>query len=1136
MKKFLLSMMLLFAGVMVIHAQVTTSSITGTVSQGGSNLPGATVRAVHVPSGTAYSGTTNESGRYNLANTRVGGPYRLEVTYVGSSPEVFEGIFLLLGQPYTLNVVLSDGLTAIDEVVVIGGRAINTTQTGAGTNVGTPQIENLPQVSRSVTEFTRLTPQASGNSFAGRDARYNNLQIDGANFNNGFGLSSNALPGGNSQPISLDAIEEIQVNIAPFDVTQSGFTGAGINAVTRSGTNTFHGSAYGFFTNDYLNGRKIGSADPLEPVDGALRNYGFRLGGPIIKDKLFFFVNFEREEATGANASGSNLWRASTNGVANPAGNIARTTASDLDAVANHLRTVWGYDPGLYEGYADEATQSSNKLLARIDYNIDEKHKLSVRYNQVVGVSDQIANGNSGPYPRSPSGFNRVSQNSITFQNGNFGFENTVRSVSGELTSNFTSSLSNQFLATYTRIQDKRTTPSNQLFPFVDIWDGGTGAGRGDGNANYMSFGTELFSYNNDVINDNYSFINNLTYTSGKHTFTGGLAFEIQKFGNSYTRMGTSYYRYNSVEDFLTTGTANEVAPTMFGLTYPYEGQDTYSRINFGMASAYLQDRIALNDQFQLTLGLRAELPIYLNSLTANPSIDAIELLDVNGNPTTYNSGLWPKSKILISPRVGFNYDVLGDRSLIVRGGSGFFSGRVPFVWLTNMPTNAGVLQNTVEPGSYDEVEPWIQQIRFQPNDIYYYVNNPVYYTNENGQQVTPFISSPAGGAPSSFALVDREFKMPMVWRSALGADYKIPGTPVTLIADLLYTRDINAVFQLGANRGGSNLTMNYGADAGDEDDLGDNREFYAPGQSIAYNSAMGGNNATVLTNTSVKGYAYSGTFGASVSNWNNLSGSIFYTYSNAKEVSANAGSAANSAWSGSPTINSPNDQMLHISNYAIPHRVVGNVNYKIHNTTLGVYYDGSHQGLFSYVYSADINNDGINADLIYLPQNTADIPFQAFTRTVDGVVYSFSVAEQIAAFDAFAAENGLDKYRGDYLPRNGFLRPWLNRFDVRITQDLFTDIFRQKNKIQITADIVNFGNFLNRDWGIQENLNTMQNLLTRAAVTPASGIPVLRMNTIIAPNPETGRSEAVLPTTPFQNASGFGTTWRVQLGLRYTF
>ncbi len=1127
MKRSLLFFALVMASYGAVQAQVTTSSVTGIVKESnGSLTSGATIKATHVPSGTVYSGSSNAAGRFNLPAMRVGGPYRIEVTYVGQQPIVYEDVYLQLGEPFVLNPVFADNSTTLGEVVVTG-RAINAQKTGASTSIGQKVIQNLPQINRSITDFTKLTPQANGNSFAGRDARYNNLQIDGANFNNGFGLSSNPIPGGNSQPISLDAIEQISVNIAPFDITQSGFTGAGINAVTRSGTNRIEGSAYYYLQNQNLQGRKIEDIT-LDKVDAAKKNFGFRLGGPIIKDKLFLFVNAEREEATGANASGANLWRASEDGVADPDNNIARTKRSELEAVRNHLINVWGYDPGRYEGYANEAKESSTKFLARLDWNINEKHKFALRYNQVVGNSMQVANGNSGPYPRSQT--NRVSDRSITFENGNYAFKNIVRSITAELNSNFNSQLSNQFLATYTRIQDTRSTPSDQLFPFVDIWDGSANG------SNYMSFGTELFSYKNDVINNNYSFTNNLTYKTDRHTFTFGGAFEIQNFGNSYTRMGTSYYRYASVDDFLKTGTAQEVAPIMYGVTYPYEGKDTYSRINFGLASLYAQDKWSVTDNFTMTYGVRAELPIYLNKLTANPSIDALRLLDINGNPKNYNSGLWPKSQLMISPRIGFNYDVFNDRSLVLRGGTGMFSGRVPFVWLTNMPTNAGVLQNTVEPGSYDAVKDWIGNIRFN-TDPYYYLNNV-----PKGAEAV-FIKTPNEGAPSSFALVDRDFKMPMVWRTSLGADYKIPNSPFVLSGDFLYTKDINAVFQLGANRRTPTTFLNYGA-SGDEGDYGDNRAFYPNGANAsAYNSKIGANSATVLTNTNVKGHAVSATLGISVPNYKGFSGSIFYNYASAKEVSANAGSSASSAWGGSATVNGPNDQILHTSAFAIPHRVVANLSYRLEYanhlaTTIGIYYNGSSQGRFSYTYYSDINRDGQNADLIYLPKNLSSLTFVDRVDANGKVL--FTAAQQAEALEKFVKENDLEKYQGKYLPRNGFLMPWLNRFDVKVLQDIFTNIGGRKNSLQLSLDVINFGNLINKNWGIQSRLNNGQLLfgnkmvpgvnngkpVLNTASTPVSGIPEFNMNVI----------NGELPTTPFQNVSTLGTTWQIQLGVRYTF
>ena len=828
---------------------------------------------------------------------------------------------------------------------------------------------------------------------------------------------------------------------------------------------------------------------------------GFTVGGPIIQNKLFFFVSGEREVSTGANASGANLWRASQNGVADAANNISRVKESDLIAVQSHLINRWGYNPGRYQGYANEAEQTGDKFLARLDWNINDKHKFAVRYNMLKGNSMQVANANSGPNPRSSWG--RVSDKAMTFENGNFAFENNVQSLTAELNSTFNSSLSNKLLFTYSKIQDTRKSPSDQLFPFVDIWDGSATGG------NYISFGTELFTYLNDVINDNFSFTNNLTYTVGKNNFTAGIAYEIQKFGNSYTRMGTSYYRYASVEDFLKTGTANEVAPINFGLTYPYANQDTYSRVNFGLASAYLQDRITLNDKFNFTIGLRAELPTYLNDLTANPSIDALNLLDKDGNARNYASGEWPKSKISLSPRLGFNYDVLGDRSLTLRGGTGIFTGRVPFVWLTNMPTNAGVLQNTVEL-DYAGVAPWIGNIRFHPEDKYYYVNNvPV------GGEST-FINTPKDGAPSSFALVDKDFKMPSVWRSSFGADYKIPNSVFTLTTDILYTRDVNSVFQYGANRKESTARM-----------TNQDRAFYPNAASYTYNNKIGANNATVLTNSDTKGTAFSATVGANMRTWKGLSGSVFYTFSEAKEISANAGSSASSAWTASPTVDSPNQQDLSISNFSVPHRIVANISYNIKNTTIGVYYSGANQGRFSYYYSNDVNGDGIANDLMYIPKAGEAVKFAPITSGSGATMTTlFTAAQQSAAFDQFIADNGLEEYRGQILPRNEFLLPWSNRFDVRIAQNIFTNMVQKGDKVAITLDVLNFGNLLNSDWGIQDN------------TVSSYGAAVLGRSGSVSADPSFTmlRDGANLVKGATRPASNRFTTWSAMLGFKYSF
>lgn len=1092
-QKFLFSAVLVLLTMMGAQAQVTTSSINGTVKDAsGEALIGATVRATHQPSGTTYGSTTNTEGQFNIANMRVGGPYLIEVSYIGYQPKSYTDITLQLGRPYTLNASLSESGGMLDEVVVSADRSsvFNAQKTGAATNVGTQQIEALPTISRSLTDFTRLTPQANGNGFAGRDGRYNNVQIDGSNFNNAFGLSGSALPGGSSQPISLDAIEEVQVNIAPYDVRQSGFTGAGVNAVTRSGTNKFSGSAYTFFRNQDMIGTKVSGRELPEQAESKSITYGARLGGPIIKNKLFFFANYEHEKETFPGIT----WVASRPGLTGP--NVARTSAADLDLVRNHLINNYGYDPGRYENYANEFANESNKFLVRLDWNISDQHKFTIRYNQVVGTSDQVINGNSGPNPRSSS--NRVSSSSLAFEKSNYGFENSVRSLTAELNSTLSPRLSNQFLATYSRIQDTRTA-AGEDFPLVDIWEGGD---------QYMSFGTEPFTKGNDVINDNYSFTNNLTFLAGKHTFTGGASFELLKFGNSYQRFATSYYRYASVNDFL-----NNAKPTSYAITYPYEGQDPYARVNFATAGAYIQDRIAVNNQLDVTVGVRAELPLYLNDLTANTAIDNLVLLDPNGNEKRYSSSTWPKSRLLLSPRVGFNYDVLGDGTLQLRGGTGIFSGRIPFVWLTNMPTNAGVLQNTLEPVPSSALD----VIRFNPD--------PMYWVNNGPSDV--FIKSPKAGAPGSFALVDRDFKMPQVWRSSLGADYTIPGTPLVATADFLYTKDIQGVYQFNANRKAATKQLN---------NSGDNRDLWDGRSSTYYNSATG--DAIVLTNTD-KGKSFSATGGLSLPTRGGFFGSVFYTYTYAKDITGNPGSNAGSAWSNNYSINDPNEQLMGISQFAIPHRVVGSLSYRKEYanhlaTTFSLFYEGAHQGRFAYTYNGDINKDGVSNDLLYIPGSSSEINFRDIVNDKTGAVV-FSAQQQRDAFDRFVNNDKfLKDSRGGYVERNNGLLPWLHRFDARLLQDLFVNIGENRNTLQLSVDVKNVGNLINSDWGVYKELNSgslYNYALLRVADVNAAGEPSFNMITVRDNNGNT-----ILPDSPFRDRFNTSSVWSMQVGLRYIF
>ncbi len=1116
---FLFSFMLLSGA---SYAQVTTSSINGLITdEKGEVLPGATVLAVHIPSGTEYGTVSTESGRYVFPNVRVGGPYRITVTYIGYADNVKDGILAELGSPTIVNMQLSDEGTQLAEITITAspGSAFAGQRTGAATSVSAEQIRTMPTVTRSITDFTRLTPQANGNSFGGRDGRYNNFQVDGANFNNGFGLNDNPLPGGGG--LSLDAIEEIQVNLAPFDVRQSGFSGAGINAVTRSGTNEFKGSVYGYFGSDNFQGDKV-HGNRVVKAESKTETLGFRLGGPIIKNKLFFFANYERIKSEGASTGAVNLWKATDqvnengDGVSNQDQYVTRVKRSDLEAVRNHLRNQWGYDPGEYEGYANDNSEVTNSFLARIDWNINRKNRLAVRFNQVESSSPSLTNGNSGAYPRTPTAYARTGTiNSISFGNSMYFSKNIVRSITAELNSDITPQLSNQFLATYSRIQTTRTSPSTE-FPMIDIGYAGDNL-RGSSNyQNYITAGYELFTYGNDVLNDNMTFTNNLTYITGKHTLIGGISFETQKFGNQYLRNGTSYYRYASVEEFLLTGTSAEVAPLQFALTYPYEGQDTYAPIRYGLPSVYIQDKFDVNEKLTITAGIRAEMPVFMNDLTANTAVDALQLLDVNGNARTYNTGSWPKTRVMLSPRVGVRWDVKGDKSLVVRGGTGIFAGRVPFVWLTNMPSNLGVIQNTIEPGSYEASAGWINDIRFNP-DKYHWLNN----TPESAKDV--FIKNPKAGLPGTIALIDEDFKMPQIWRTSIGGDYDLPGTPFTLTADVIYTKDLQAVYQFGANRKAATLTMDYS---------GDNREFYPDRASYTFNDQIGANSVSVLSNTN-KGSSVNATVGIKMAPKKGFYGSLFYSHTTAKTTTDNLGSNASSAWGATANINNPNDLSLYSSIDALPNRVVGALSYRIGGegklaTTFSLYYNGSNRGRFSYSYNGDINGDAINADLLYVPQSASEINFQDLST--GGV--TFSAEDQRKAFESYITENKfLSSMKGGYADRNGGLLPWLNRFDFKFLHDIYVDK-SNKHSLQLSIDVINAGNLINSAWGVQKQLVAGANTPLRLAKVTADGVPTFTMNAVQIDG------KTVLPTASnmFRDITSTSTTWSLLAGVRYTF
>jgi hypothetical protein len=1003
-----------------LFAQVTTSSMSGKITEvDGTPVVAAAVVATHTPSGTKYYSITDNVGNYRIQNMRVGGPYTVEVTYLGYGTIKAENLDLRLGENFVYDAKLVEEAMSLSEVVVSAGVVnpiLNSDRTGASMNVGSRELASLPSISRGLSDFTRMTPQANGNSFAGRDGRFNTVTIDGAAFNNNFGLSSSAMPGGSAQPISLDAIEQVTVNLAPYDVRLSQFTGASINAVTKSGTNNLKVTAYTYLRPKSFTGEKVGDQIVPNARNSSSKTYGVTVGGPIIKDKLFIFASYEYEKED----SPSDTWEPSTNGQADLDIRQSRTTVADLERAKSHLMSTYSYDPGNYQNFGTYPSENY-KILARLDWNIARNHKFAFRFNKLKNESPSVTNATSGPSGISRSNFARMGEKSIAFSNSFYTSNNEINAFAAELNSTFGSRFSNKLLVSYTATTDPKRSSPSEIFPFVDIYK--------DGDP-YMAFGYELFTYRNQVENNTFSVVNNLTVNLEKHTLTAGISYDNIYVNNSYIREGTSYYRYASLDDFIANA-----KPTAFGVTYGYNGEDPKGvEMSFGLGSLYLQDEWKVNNNFKLTYGVRAELPMYHNELLNNPAIDALTFRD--GYKVDIDA--WPNTKLQVNPRIGFNWDVKGDRSLQVRGGTGLFSGVLPFVWFTNQPTASGTVQSP-EIGISGENLP--DDFRFNP-DFRDQISN---YPGLFPQAVSTTLASGA-----SIAEVHKDFKMPRIWRSNLAGDIELPYNMI-LTVEALFSKDVNAVVQQNMN-------------LPEADNV-----FSGPDRRPRYTSNRINRNvssAMVLDNSS-KGYQTLLTAQLTKNYSNGFSGMLAYTYNISKDVTSNPGSSAYSAWTSNLDAFNLNNPQLSHSNFAVPHRVVGSLSYRVEYlrnlaTTFSVYYSGSAQGRSSVAYSNDMNGDRASSDLIYIPRNASELAF------VD-VAGKMTAAEQAAAFQEYVDNDSyLSARKGEYAERFGVVLPWRNRWDVKILQDVFTNFGTdRKYTLQFSLDIVNAGNLLNSDWGV---------------------------------------------------------------------
>ena len=1094
-------------------AQVTTSALSGlAVDTNGEPVIGVAVIATHTPSGTVYGVTTNEVGRYTINGMRSGGPYTVEFSCLGYQTVTYTDVTLQLAETYSLGATLNEDSEMLSEAMVIGAAAskFSAQKMGSATNISGKEIASLPTVSRSITDVTRLSPYGgNGMSFAGQDGRTANFTVDGANFNNNFGLSE-GLPGGGS-PISIDAIEEMQVVISPYDVRQTNFIGGGVNAITKSGTNQFKGSAYIYHRNENLRGDTVDG----EMISGARQkdrntNYGFTLGGPIIKNKLFFFVNAEYAKIPTI----VNRWRASEDGVMDADNYISRTTLADLQKVSEFVKREYGYDTGSWTDYP--ADESNLKLLARVDWNINDNHKLAVRYNYTLNRGWNSTNGSSMD-GGSRSGFSRFSEYGMAYANSMYSMDNIVSTVSLDLNSRLSDNLSNQFLATYSKLDDIRGTNSEDM-PFVDIR-------KDDGSAvlPYIALGYELFTWNNGVHNTHISIKDDLTYYAGNHKITGGVSYEYQMADNAYMRNGTGYYRYKSLEDFMTGA-----APEVVCLTYGYDGEAVpAARVRFHKAGIYAQDEWNATENFKLTYGLRLDGLFFDNQdLMRNNEIYNLTYV-VDGKERHIDTGKWPSAAITASPRVGFSWDVLGNNSLKVRGGTGLFSGRLPLVFFTNMPTNSGMVQYQAKLGETQTIIPgytgaYIEKKEGDKVKQYYDMSEfagGLLKREELLNKLTSLgfpntISPEDGTIPSEISAVDPKFKMPQVWKTSLAIDYNFPTSfPFSISAEGIFNKTINGVI---IRDWSVNPVDGFARFNGV-----DNRPIFQNFKQTYENNGKVSNlpNAYVLENTN-KGYGYSGTFTMNMRPVEGLSLMAAYTHTASKELTGMPGSNASSVLNYMGTIYGPNDPGLHNSQYVTPDRFVASLT---HSDRSGNHYSFIYEtwrGGYNYTYMTanDMNGDGYNYDLIYIPtdQQVADREFRFV-----------SADDEKRFMDYVHADSYLSKNQGKYAEAYSVYSPWVHRLDFSYKHDFKVKAGNSTNTLQLSLDVKNILNIFNSSWGVSKYMNPA---LGEGRILKYEGVDEDGYATFSTPKAVSGDANI------WQRNRALGQCWYASIGIKYMF
>lgn len=1106
----MMTFVLAIAGTFAFAQGVTTASFSGVVTDDkGETVPGASIIATHVPTGTKYATSSRDDGRFNLAGLRVGGPYTVKVSFIGSKDFTAEDITLALGQDYKVNAKLSSNSVELAEVSVSGqqDKVINNSRTGSQETVRRNQIERLPTIGRSLSDFTKISPTANGNNFGGRNVNTNNLTVDGALFNNAFGLQSGLGAQTGSQPIALDAVEQVQVDIAPYDVTQGRSAGTAINTVVRSGTNEFKGSVYTYLRGSDLAGRNaLTNKLPRPEINYNLR--GVSLGGPIIKNKLFFFVSGEQERIkTPPNTVFTALRPGQT---ASASAGISQASEADLAGLQNFLQTRYGYNAGAFEGY-EQRTQS-DKITVKLDWNINDKNTLSAKYFYLKSFAD-IPPSNSG----APSGGRSMSATGMPFFSSYYTINNNFNIGIIELNTRFSSQLANKFTIGYQSLRDFRTSPGGSAFPLVDILNGN--------GQTFTSFGYEPFTANNKLNSDIFQVSDNFTIYSGKHELTFGAAGEYNKFLNGFAPNYYGTYRFNSLADFYAS--ANDGLPTAVRYDYRYsalqDGSFPFAEPKVFTISAYAQDKWQVNDDFKLTYGVRADMPVFNTTTDPNPNAAALTFRDGYKIDVTQ----FPKTRIQLSPRVGFNWDASGgEHTTQFRGGVGIFQGPVPYVWISNQASNTGV-----QFGSYTINA---DQGGILPTD-------PRFVFSPNVDANRPAAGTATANTSYNLAVTDKDFKFPKVFRANLALDKKLPWD-MTGTFEAILNQDINSVYFQNVNLPTTGTPL-----------VGpDNRVRYSSPQ--IYGTVTGGNTAAqpfitdaIVMRNSNKGYTYS-LSGQLQKTVRDFYFSLSYAYTDSRNMN-DGGSIAQSMWRDRFVSGDPNDNITSYAAFNQPNRVFFAASYrreyaKNFATSVGLTFEAANAGRVSYTYNGDLNNDGLNTnDLIYIPRDQSEIALVSENTDPTRGPVDARTADQIwAQLDAYISQDEyLSRRRGQYAERNGALLPFYKMVNFNFTQDFFINAGGKRHTLEFTFDILNFGNFLNRNWGNVKFATRANGLLNYKGLDngrPTFSFPYQNAAAQI-PLTRSFSDGTSLSSGAVNGSTGtqvLGSRWLGQFGIRYKF